>query len=66
MKKPPLRRCFVAPRRKLQQAYELNLTNPTIIDNLDLLNGSYRSYCVNARPALTICSTLFLRDVYTS
>jgi Flp pilus assembly protein TadD len=37
-----LRGDLVQARRKLQQAYELNPTNPTIIDNLELLNGSNR------------------------
>lgn len=37
-----LRGDLVQARRKLQQAYELNPTNPIIIDNLELLNGSHR------------------------
>jgi Flp pilus assembly protein TadD len=37
-----LRGDLVRARRKLQQAYELDPTNPTITDNLELLNGSNR------------------------
>ena len=37
-----LRGDLVHARRKLQQAYELDPTNPTVINNLELLNGSNR------------------------
>lgn len=37
-----LRGDLVRARRKLQKAYELDPTNPTIINNLELLNGSNR------------------------
>jgi Flp pilus assembly protein TadD len=37
-----LRGDLVRARRKLQRAYELDPTNLTIIDNLELLNGSNR------------------------
>jgi Flp pilus assembly protein TadD len=36
-----LRGDLVRARRKLQRAYELEPTNPTIMDNLQLLNGSH-------------------------
>jgi tetratricopeptide (TPR) repeat protein len=36
-----LRGDLVRARRKLQRAYELDPTNPTITDNLQLLNGSH-------------------------
>ena len=35
-----LRGDLAQARRKLQRAYELDPTNPTVIDNLELLNGS--------------------------
>jgi Flp pilus assembly protein TadD len=37
-----LRGDLTQARRKLQQAYELDPTNPTVINNLELLNGSNR------------------------